>query len=137
MQHESCWLTRAIAEVMGRKARQYVLEHVDGAKCLDKLEAYYQSIRQLCEGAMPDASDNRDNLSCPDSTTRRLGCPSAGTRLLERGDTDGVNLTWEWQTSWWKSLGASIAVGRRRISTARLSRLRLICRWWDGFQSLS
>ena len=26
-------------------------------------------------------------------------------KLLESGDTDSVNLTWEWQRSWWKSFG--------------------------------
>ena len=27
------------------------------------------------------------------------------TKLLRLGDTDTVNLTWEWQRSWWKSFG--------------------------------
>ncbi len=35
--------------------------------------------------------------------------PRVGRRrwsdLLRRGDTDGVNLTWEWQRSWWRSFG--------------------------------
>lgn len=27
------------------------------------------------------------------------------TRLLRQGDTNGVNLTWQWQRSWWGTLG--------------------------------
>ena len=26
-------------------------------------------------------------------------------KLLQSGDTDAVNLTWEWQRSWWRSFG--------------------------------
>jgi len=29
----------------------------------------------------------------------------AWNKLLEQGDTDTVNLTWDWQRSWWKSFG--------------------------------
>ena len=27
------------------------------------------------------------------------------TNLLGQGETDNINLTWQWQRSWWKSFG--------------------------------
>lgn len=42
--------------------------------------------------------------------------PPAWDRLLRKGDTDGVNLTWHWQRSWWRAFGRGqlLLTGARR-----------------------